>query len=121
MTKKSTPSTAAAAAAAPAAGKRKAAASNLKTPIAPRKLASKSTSKPPAPSAPEATLPKKDQLIALLKSPAGTTIDAMTALTGWQAHTVRGVISAVLRKKLGLTVVCEKTSQGHRYKIAAAA
>jgi hypothetical protein len=32
---------------------------------------------------------------------------------------VRGVISGVLRKKLGLKVICEKTDQGNRYKIAA--
>ncbi len=70
---------------------------------------------------PEATLPKKDQLITLLQSASGTTIDAMTHQTGWQAHTVRGVISGVLRKKLGLNVICEKTDQGNRYKITASA
>lgn len=62
-------------------------------------------------------LPKRDQLIALLNTPSGTTIEAMTTLTGWQPHTVRGVISAVLRKKLGLNVVCEKTAEGNHYKI----
>lgn len=69
----------------------------------------------------EATLPKKDQLIALLQSASGTTIDAMTSATGWQPHTVRGVISGVLRKRLGLNVVCEKTDHGNRYKITASA
>jgi len=28
----------------------------------------------------------------------------MIALTGWQAHTVRGAISGALRKRLGLNV-----------------
>ena len=36
----------------------------------------------------------------------GATIDQMRELTGWQAHTVRGIISGVLRKKLGLNVTC---------------
>ena len=69
---------------------------------------------------PDASLSKKDQLIALLQSSSGSTIQTMTALTGWQAHTVRGVISAVLRKKLGLHVVCEKSPLGNHYKIVAA-
>lgn len=43
----------------------------------------------------------------------------MMALTGWQAHSVRGVISGVLRKKLGLKVICESpTESGERlYRI----
>lgn len=49
---------------------------------------------------------KQSQLIALLKAPAGATIEQMRALTGWQAHTVRGAISGVLRRRLGLSVMC---------------
>ncbi len=49
---------------------------------------------------------KQSRLIALLQSSEGGTIDQMTALTGWQAHTVRGTISGVLRKRLGLEVTC---------------
>lgn len=115
MTKKS-PSTAAS-----AAGKRKPAAPSGKS--APKTLKAKPPRVAEQQSAPgaEATLPKKDQLIALLKAASGTTIDAMASQTGWQAHTVRGVISGVLRKKLGLNVICERTEQGNRYKIAPAA
>jgi hypothetical protein len=47
---------------------------------------------------------KQAQLIALLRSEAGGTIEQMMVLTGWQAHTVRGTISGVLRKRLGLDV-----------------
>ncbi len=118
MTKKSTSTHPAAAA---ATGKRKPGTAPSKVPATPRKKAAKQVTKPSATPQPDASLPKKDQLIALLSSPSGTTINAMTALTGWQTHTVRAVISAVLRKKLGLTVVCEKTEQGRLYKIAAAA
>jgi len=49
---------------------------------------------------------KQSHLITLLHSPSGGTVSDMMTLTGWQAHTVRGVISGVLRKKLGLTVQC---------------
>jgi hypothetical protein len=34
----------------------------------------------------------------------------MMPLTSWQAHTVRGTISGVLRKKLGLNVTCQAAS-----------
>jgi len=51
-------------------------------------------------------------LIALLQAEPGATIDQMMALTGWQAHTVRGTISGVLRKRLGLNVACETPGAG---------
>ena len=45
----------------------------------------------------------------------------MIALTGWQAHTVRGTISGVLRKRLGLNVECATGDSGARvYRIVAA-
>ena len=38
--------------------------------------------------------------------------------TGWQPHTVRAVFSAVVRKKLGLTMASEKNTRGERvYRI----
>ena len=40
------------------------------------------------------------------------------ALTGWQPHTVRGAISGMLRKKLGLNVVLAHNDTGERvYKV----
>ena len=56
--------------------------------------------------APPALASKQAQLIALLRSAEGATLAQMRARTGWQAHTVRGTISGVLRKRLGLVVVC---------------
>jgi hypothetical protein len=53
---------------------------------------------------------KQSRLIAMLHGVSGATIEQMIALTGWQAHTVRGTISGVLRKKLGLNVRCEHLS-----------
>jgi hypothetical protein len=53
---------------------------------------------------------KQAQLIQQLH--AGATIEQMMTLTGWQAHTVRGTISGVLRKRLGLNVMCEACTAG---------
>ena len=64
---------------------------------------------------------KQSQLIALLSSSSGTNIEQMTATTGWQSHTVRGTISGVLRKRLGLNVVCQTEGQQRTYRIVKAA
>jgi len=68
------------------------------------------------------TASKQARLIALLQSQPGATIAQMRALTGWQAHTVRGAISGALRKRLGLNVVCNAPgADGARiYRIVAA-
>jgi hypothetical protein len=64
---------------------------------------------------------KQARLIALLVD-SGATLNQMMTLTGWQAHTVRGTISGVMRKKLGLNVICEKSSESgeRRYHIVPA-
>jgi hypothetical protein len=38
--------------------------------------------------------------------------------TGWQPHSVRGFLAAVVRKKLGLKLVSEKTDGLRVYRIA---
>lgn len=48
---------------------------------------------------------KQSQIVELLKKKTGTTVEEMMVLTGWQAHTVRGIISGVIKKRLGLNVV----------------
>jgi hypothetical protein len=61
---------------------------------------------------------KQAKLIALLKRPSGASIADIAELTGWQAHSIRGAISGGLRRKLGLTIVSEKSETGARiYKI----
>jgi len=60
---------------------------------------------------------KQAELIALLRTPNGSNITQMTALTGWQPHTVRGMISGVLRKRLGLNVACVAGATGRVYRI----
>nr|CUV15840.1 conserved protein of unknown function [Ralstonia solanacearum] len=55
----------------------------------------------------------------MLRHPEGATISEICKATGWQAHTVRGMFAGALKKKLGLTITSEKTSDGERvYRIA---
>jgi len=57
-------------------------------------------------------------LLTLLRSPEGATIAQMTEATGWQPHSVRGALSGVIGKKLGLTVVSEKAPErGRVYRL----
>ena len=57
-------------------------------------------------------------IIDALRNPGGATIAQMMAGTGWQAHTVRGAISGMVRKRLGYQFVSEKGADGQRvYRI----
>ena len=60
---------------------------------------------------------KMAQILALLRSSTGTTIEAMAKVTGWQQHSVRGFLSGVVRNKLGLNLVSEAGEAGRRYRI----
>ncbi len=61
---------------------------------------------------------KQSILIDMLQTGSGASIDELTKATGWQPHTVRGAISNVLRKKLGLNVVNEQSFSGKQvYRI----
>jgi hypothetical protein len=48
-------------------------------------------------------------------------MDELMQATSWQPHSVRGVISGVLRKRLGLIVHAELTDGVRHYRIIAAA
>ena len=61
---------------------------------------------------------KQVTLIELLKNPDGATIDEMVKATGWQRHSVRGVMSGVLKKRLGFSIASEKEERGRIYRIA---
>ncbi len=57
-------------------------------------------------------------LVGLLRQPGGATLAAMMAATGWQAHSVRGAMAGALKKKLGLTIVSEKSGSMRSWRIA---
>lgn len=48
---------------------------------------------------------KTDVVLKKLRSAKGVSIDQLTETTGWQSHSVRGFLSATVRKKLGLNLV----------------
>ncbi len=65
---------------------------------------------------------KSEIVLKKLRSAKGVTIDALMEATGWQAHSVRGFLSAVVKKKLGLALVSETGKDGtRRYRLDDAA
>lgn len=60
---------------------------------------------------------KQARVIAMLRSPAGTTIAAMMQATGWQQHSVRGFLAGVIRKKLNLKLESMKVNGNRIYRI----
>ena len=60
---------------------------------------------------------KQDAVIAMLRRPEGATVDEVASETGWQRHTVRGVFSGTLKKKLGLTLASAKEERGRVYRV----
>jgi hypothetical protein len=60
---------------------------------------------------------KHARIIAMLRTPAGTTIAAIMTATEWQQHSVRGFLAGVVRKKLGLNLVSDPTDKGRVYRI----
>jgi hypothetical protein len=62
---------------------------------------------------------KQAWVLALLCGPSGGTIATVTRSTGWQPHTVRAFLAAVVRKKLGLKLESEKTDGERVYRIVA--
>ena len=45
---------------------------------------------------------KQSAAIEMLRCPGGATIAALSKATGWQSHSVRGFLAAVVRKRLKL-------------------
>ena len=74
------------------------------------------------PATPKPQQTKQMALVALLRRPSGATIADIQAETGWQAHSVRGAISGVCKKKLGLQIAATvEGERGRVYRILTAA
>ena len=58
---------------------------------------------------------KQSQIIETLSTKEGASIDEMMKLTGWQKHTVRGVLSRVIKKLEGFELSSEKQHADRRY------
>ena len=61
---------------------------------------------------------KTEIVLKKLRAGKGASIEQLVEATGWQAHSVRGFLSATVRKKLGLPLVSDVGKDGiRRYRI----
>jgi hypothetical protein len=57
---------------------------------------------------------KGAKILDLLKRPGGATSKELEKATGWQAHSIRGFLSGVVGRKMGLPVTSAKGEDGKR-------
>ena len=63
---------------------------------------------------------KKDTVLRLLRRQNGASVAELAEATAWQNHSVRGFLTATVRKKLELPLISTKEIGGERrYHIAA--
>ena len=80
----------------------------------------KKTPKPPRSANGTREGSKTELILELLKREGGVSLQELMSAAGWQAHSVRGFLSAIVSKKMGLTVVSTKHEDGTRiYAISA--
>ena len=81
------------------------------TPAKKAAKAPKKAAKPKAEGAREGS--KTEKVLDLLKRPDGASLNELMKATGWQAHSVRGFLS-ILGKKKGLAVESTRSTEGDR-------
>jgi hypothetical protein len=57
----------------------------------------------------------------MLRSTSGATIAGIMRETGWQQHSVRGFLAAVVRKRLGLNLQSKKADGERVYRVSSKA
>ncbi|EUB96499.1 Protein of unknown function DUF3489 [Rhizobium sp. CF080] len=62
-----------------------------------------------------ARVTKASNVIEALRSKDGVSLESIMAMTGWQAHSVRGFLSGTVRKKLGFDVTRGSRADGVAY------
>ena len=81
-----------------------------------RKIATKTTPKQSV----EAIESKTDVVLRLLRRQNGASVAELSEATAWQSHSVRGFLTATVKKKLELPLISTKETGGERrYHIAA--
>ena len=60
---------------------------------------------------------KRDAVLALLRRANGATAHEIMKATGWQRHSVRGFIVAVVKTRLGLKVEAAVEDRGRVYRV----
>lgn len=86
-------------------------------------IQSKRASKSPGKASPAAAMTTKskcDQVIELLRRNKGASIAELQEATGWKAHSVRGLLSGTVKKRMGLSVTSVKPDGERRYLIGKA-
>ena len=64
---------------------------------------------------------KQHLCLTLLSRAEGVSIEDLQQATGWQAHSVRGFLSGIVKRKLGLALVSDKADgQPRHFRIAQA-
>lgn len=56
-----------------------------------------------------------DAVVDMLHRSQGATLVELMALTGWQRHSVRGVLAGAVRKRLGAPIRAEVVDGERRY------
>ena len=95
-------------------------AGNTPSRRAPARRKSKAGDKAPKqPARRTRTVSKQAGVIEMLRRRQRASVAAIMKATGWQPHSVRGFLAGVVRNKLGLTLVSEKTGEERVYRIIA--